>query len=1030
VLSERSMQLVLRALLVVLAIGVASVFVPAARAQYFGQNIVRYETLDFRILKTEHFDIYYYDKEREATEHAARMAERWYTRLSEILQHQLPPNQPVILYASAPAFRGTTVIPGGISEGVGGVTEGFRRRIVMPFSGPMADFDHVLGHELVHAFQYDISQRRGPNAQAVGGLERLPLWFVEGMAEYLSVGPVDPHTAMWLRDAVRREQIPLIRQLNDPRFFPYRFGQAFWSYVAGRWGDGVVGRMLRVGVGSGHEAAIKSVLGMSPEELSAEWREALIAAYEPVLQASRPVNEQARELITEQRGGSELQVSPVLSPDGRQLMLLSQRDLFSIDLYLANAETGRIERKITDLAVDPHLDSIQFIGAAGSWSADGTRFAFPAIAGAHPQLVIYNVPNRRIERRVTVREADEIFNSSWSPDGRQIVFSGMANAFSHLFIVDLDSGNVRQITNDLFAYIQPSWSPDGRLIAFATDRYTSDAQNLNFGDMRLAVMDPQTATMRPVEAFRNGKHINPQWSPDSRSLYFVSDRDGISNIYRVSTGGGEVQQLTNLQTGVTGISATSPAFSVAQQANRLAMSVFAGGNYGIYTLETAEQLAGQPLVRTIEPLAAAVLPPRQRVSTTVLAAVTNPTIGLPPPDTEFPRANYQARLGLDYIAPPNISVGMSNFGSMVGGGTALYFSDMLGYHNLMTAFQTASTADTAFFNNLSAIAAYQNQKRRWTWGFVGGQVPFLTGGYGSGITTINGQPAVVEESTQFWQIEREFNGLLAYPFNRAQRFEFTGGYRNTSFIGRTQRFVYSPTTGQVLADERIDIPTPDSIHLGTAAAALVYDTSIFTGTSPMMGQRYRFEFGAAGGGLTYTTALADYRRYFRIARPLTFAVRALHYGRYGGGAEDPRLQNMFLGYQALVRGYEPNSFSPQECGPATEQFVGCPVFDRMMGSRIGVANAELRMPLLGFLGVIPSRSLPPVELAGFYDAGIAWGRVDRPRVLGGDRASVKSYGATMRINLLGFAIGQISYVRPLDRPMKDWMWQFAFLPGF
>jgi len=216
-----------------------------AAAQYFGQNKVRYRAFDFQVLKTEHFDVHFYEEKRAAAIEVGRMAERWYARLSDVLGHKLSSRQALVLYGSNTDFRGTTVVPEYISETTGGLTEGLRRRIVMPLGASFADTDHVLGHELVHAFQFDISGK-GP-----GGALRLPLWFVEGMAEYLSTGPDSALTAMWLRDAVAREKLPTISALDDPRYFPYRWGHAFWAFVAGRSGDDVIGKMLRVGAQSG-----------------------------------------------------------------------------------------------------------------------------------------------------------------------------------------------------------------------------------------------------------------------------------------------------------------------------------------------------------------------------------------------------------------------------------------------------------------------------------------------------------------------------------------------------------------------------------------------------------------------------------------------------------------------------------------------------------------------------------------------------------------------------------------------------------
>jgi hypothetical protein len=220
----------------------------ALPAQYFGRNKVQYEDFDFKVLKTEHFDVYYYPREAVGAVQAARMAERWLARLSTVLQHELTGRQPLILYASPVEFQQTNAIGGDIGEGTGGVTEALKRRIVLPIGGTLDDLNHVLGHELVHAFQYDMTGTGRPSLGALPGATALPLWFIEGMAEYLSLGPIHGPTAMWMRGALRdttRDTLPTFRQLEDPRYFPYRYGHAFLAYIAGRWGDQVIGRLLR-----------------------------------------------------------------------------------------------------------------------------------------------------------------------------------------------------------------------------------------------------------------------------------------------------------------------------------------------------------------------------------------------------------------------------------------------------------------------------------------------------------------------------------------------------------------------------------------------------------------------------------------------------------------------------------------------------------------------------------------------------------------------------------------------------------------
>jgi len=902
----------------------------------------------------------------------------------------------------------------------------------MPLSGPLADTDHVLGHELIHAFQFDITTRTGPvGGSGTPGALRLPLWFIEGMAEYLSVGPADPHTAMWMRDAVQREQLPSISQLDDPKYFPYRWGQAFWAYVAGKYGDDIVGKILKTaGHSGGAEAAIASVLQTSIEKLSQDWHHALNEHYKPVLQAASAAEKQGREIVPAEKKTGGLNVSPVLSPDGKLVAFFSERDQYSIDLFLAEAETGKILGKITETALDPHFDSLQFLSSAGTWHPDGSKFVFGGIAKGRPQLSIYDLKRESIEQRFALTKVDDIFSPAWSPDGLSILFSGMANGRVDLFLMDIATGKVKRLTNDPFAELQPAWSPDGTRVVYSTDKFGSNFEQLAFGDFQLAVMDIATGETQAIPAFPFGKHMGAQWSPDGSFVYFLSDRDGISNIYRMRTSGGEITQVTNLQTGVSGISKWSPAFSVAAKSDKLVFSAFKQGQYSLFLMDSSEALAGKSPMTDIAGMNAGMLPPLQRSMEIVKPSLRTSEQFLVMSDG-FKSDKYRPSLSLDYIAPPTVSVGMSNFGAMIGGGTALYFSDLLGHHKLMTGFQTATTMDGGkFLNSLSGIVAYENQKSQWNWGFTGGQVPYLTGGYGRSLGLINENPVVFDQETRYWEISRQFAGTLARPLSRAQRLEFSAGFQNISFDAETKVQAYSAITGEFLGEQKFTPDLPKSLNMSTANAALVYDTSIFGGTSPILGQRYRFEAGVAAGSLKYATFLADYRRYFRIGGPLTIAGRVMHFGRYGGDAESPLMRDLSVGYPSLVRGYEPGSFTAEECVTSSPQAVSCPAFDRLFGSRMAVVNAELRLSLTGYRGLLSSSGLPPVEIAPFFDSGMAWRSQDLARVLNVARKPVSSYGVSTRFNVMGFFIGQLSFVRANDRPGKGWGWEFSIVPGF
>jgi len=986
--------------------------VTSAQGGYFGQNKVQYKNFDFKVLKTDHFDIYYYPEEEAAAKMASRLAERWYGRLSQLLTHELRGRQAVILYASGPHFRQTNVVEGELGEGTGGVTEAYKRRIILPFAGPLESTDHVLGHELVHAFQYDITGTN-VNANSAGALA-LPLWFIEGMAEYLSLGPVDPHTAMWMRESARREKLPSIKNLDDPNFFPYRYGQALWAFIGGKYGDRAIGSLLRAGaVAKDYDEAFKAVLGVDSKELSKLWNDAEFAAYRPIAEKTQMPQAFARGVLQKGASGGELNVSPELSPDGTRVMFFTEKDLFSVDLYMADAVSGKILRKITNTATDPHFESLQFLGSAGAWDPTGKRFMFPGISKGDPVLSIVNVDTGKQEREIRVKELDEILNPTWSPDGQHVAFSGLVGGLNDLFVYDLSNDSLKRLTNDAFAELEPAWSPDGKQLAFATDRFTTNLTDLQAGRLRIAIMDVATGDVRDAAGFRDAKNISPQWTKDGRSLFFLSDRQGITNVYRVSLDGGEPTQLTNLLTGVSGITSLSPAMSAA--AGRVVFSAYEEDGYNVYALDTDALTSGTALVDL--PQYAGILPPRTKPEGPVVAALSNPTQSLPPATAEPPTDNYKPKLQLDFAGQPSVGVGVDPFGAYASGGVSFLFSDVLGNHQLATSAQVTSR-----FDEIGGSVFYLNRTHRWNWGAALSQIPYVSRGFATGIASTPQGDVYVEQEYRVLQRESAAQRVISYPFSRAQRIEVSGGFQQIGLKQDVTTRTYSLQTGQQLTEDKTDLANFETLNLGTASGALVYDTSIFGATSPIRGNRYRLELSQSSGSLLYTGVLVDGRTYYMPKRPFTVALRGLVYGRFGSDGESPRLPIMYLGYSGLVRGYDPNSFDAGECGVSADG--SCPAIDRLAGSRVAVGNAELRFPLLGLFNQGKSYyGKLPIEMALFADAGVAWLQSTSPNDW------VKSLGVAARMNLFGFAIGEVAYVKPLDRN-HGWLWQFALRPGF
>jgi Tol biopolymer transport system component len=1005
---------------------------PVTSAQYFGRNKVQWENFDFKVLRTEHFDIYYYDQEKDVVADAGRIAERWYERLSRVFEHEFT-RKPFVLYANHADFQQTTTTSGLIGEGTGGFTDAFQNRMVLPLTGNWADNDHVIGHELVHVFQFDIansaaSQQRGRRFD----LSQLPLWLVEGMAEYLSKGRIDPLTAMWLRDATDNNRLPDLRQLTrDPRFFPYRYGQALLAYVGGRYGDAaVVNLFLAAGV-YGLEESFSRALGVSHEQLFKDWHASARELYEPVF-LRRPET-LGKPLIgnAESRRG-DLNIGPSMSPDGRWVAFLSSRELFSIDLFIADAQTGEVRNKVVSSGRDPHFDALRFIDSAGAWSPDSRKLAVVVFERGDNRLAIIDVESRSIEQRIAIPGVDALASPAWSPDGRSIAFSAQSTGVSDIIVYDLETKQVRRLTDDRYSDLQPVWSPDGRTIAFASDRGAgTDLALLEYNDLRISTVDVETGTVQTLPLFDNGKHINPQYGPEG-SLYFIANPDGIANVYRYANG--RLERMTNVATGVAGITQLSPALAVSMKTGRTVFSVFESDNYNIYSVPSNAQPEVVTASLGADVPRAAVLPPLRGTPDTITAYLERPAEGLPAPETPFQRLSYRPDLRLTYLGPPSFGVGANTAGEFgLGGSVSALFSDVLGEHLVGVTFQGGSS--TGGLGTLfGGEVFYLNQENRFNWGGGLTHIPYISAFTIAfeDVIEVDGQPVqalIVEQRREITLLD-EASVITRYPFSRTRRVEASAGYQRLGFDLEVFREVY--VGGQLIDDDVETLDAPESINFFLGSAAFVGDSSVWGFISPVNGTRYRYEVEGYTGDLTFQTALADWRKYW-FARPVTFAVRGLHYGRYGDDAEDNRISPLFLGNQSLIRGYEIDSFSGSECN-APEGTNECPVFDRLVGSKIGLVSAEVRVPLVGTTGygLINAPSFP-VELTGFFDVGVAWTEDEDAEIKwdpdSSERVPVASAGVALRI-LLAYIPLELYYAKPLHRPEEDWVFGFAIKPGW
>ncbi|TNF41632.1 MAG: tolB protein precursor, partial [Bacteroidetes bacterium] len=911
------------------------VMITDADAQYFGRNKPGYSTFKFDVLQTPHFEIYNYLKDDSLLTTVSRWSEEWYGIHQRVFRDTFKVKNPVIFYNTHADFQQTNTISSLIGTGTGGVTESLKNRVIMPVAPSLAQTDHTLGHELVHAFQYNMFLRRDTASKA--SLANIPLWMIEGMAEYFSLGSVDPNTSMWMRDALLSNDFPTIKQLStDSRYFPYRYGQAFMALAGKTWGDSLLVPLLMRTGELGFSKAADSILGYDEKTLSGMWKSATELHYGKYING-RKDSIIGTQLISRYNGG-RMNISPSISPDGKYIAFFSEKNVFGLDLYIAEAVTGKTIKRLSE-ATTRSAEDFNSIESTGTWSPDSRRFAFVVFSKGMNKLAIFDTGKGRITREIEIKGVPGIFNPSWSPDGKKIAFSGMAGGVADLYLYDLALGRVEHLTSDPEANLHPSWSPDGRYLVYSQEMENHEP-GLRKYTFNIALFDLNDRSIRVIDIFLGAYNLNPLFSPDGRSIYFLSDADGFRNLYRYDLSGEKLFRLTEYLTGISGITPWSPAISISPATGRIAYNYYSGNAYHIIVAEERqfEAVAVDPDRLDFGP---ATLPPMDHAAALLVdTTLYNRTQDIPLPADSVREVDYKPKFKLDYLSN-NTNVGLSGgiYRNNLGGSVTMIFSDMVGNNQLYSALSLNGE-----IYDFGGQTAYINQKGKIKWGAALSHIPYRAGTMSLGRDSIMYQDAMIPVDVLQLDYIRMFEDNItlyaAWPFSQTRRLEST--ISSSWYYYRIDRYnYYYLLNGASVGVTREKMPAPGGSNFQQLSLAWVEDNSYSGMTSPMQGHRARVQADKYFGATDVFTVLADYRKYFWM-KPVGLAFRAYSYGMYGGKKGEGVLQPLYLGYPWLIRGYENVSY-----GQESTLGTGSLDISRLSGTRVAVANAELRVPFSG-----------------------------------------------------------------------------------
>ncbi|OQY29965.1 MAG: hypothetical protein B6244_01520 [Candidatus Cloacimonetes bacterium 4572_55] len=1003
-------------LIVLLSVSMLILLSTHSAWSYFGQNKVQYRDFEWHILPTRHFDIHFYEGTEELAYLTAKWAEEAHDHIAVKLNHEMHKRIPLIIYGSHLDFQQTNVTSQFIDEGLQGFTESLKNRVVVHYQGSFADYKHLLTHELVHAVMFDMLY--GNTLSPQQHFFNVPLWFAEGLAEYVSHfgDGWDPETEMFVRDAVLSEKlVPLEYMSYYGGYMVYKGGQSAVRFIAKQYGDEKLGEIIeQMRIARSFENALKKALGVTVEQLSDEWLKLQKRHYLPQYADIHEADEISKKLTDHVKDQTYLNMRPVFSPDGASIAFFSDRKTLS-SIYLMSVHDGKIYKRLVKAHQNGGYEQLHVFNSNLTWSPDSKQIAFVSKNEGIDCIYLHDVEKNKSVNKLTY-DFNSIQSPDWSPSGEKIVFSAIKEGRRDLYIGEIETGRVECLTNDRFDDMDPRWSPDGQKIAFATDRFTdsilpekvfvdSTAGDFEFGDYNIAVYDLEQKNVQlVVDLPSNDKQ--PVWSPGGDHIAYISDYSGTFNLYIHSLESSEKTenyQLTNLTGGVF-----DPSWS--RNGEEIVFSAFQDWGWDLFILEDplnsktllplnrVPRRASRDLAKSIDNTFKKITEWQYSKKDTLLVKkdedqkkkkiVSAPLLSRASPvDSLYLRRSKKysepTKEEMDSLlaAPkdrsprlykPELSVDYVNGGLAYAydygfyGGTALYFSDILGNHNLQVLTNLTGSIDET-----DILGMYFYLPKRLD--------------YGIGVFHEKNNFIGYAGTQDYYYEEREYGlvSLISYPFSRFERVDFSMTARG---INRKLSEIESYT------NEGLSERYNNDQFLFEPSISLVRDTAIWGYTGPVGGTRVSFTVNHSPGVLNkkleYTTGVFDYRHYLRITRRHQIAFRGLFALSAG-----PYSERFRLGGPYTMIGYETDDKALQ-------------------GSKISLVNIEFRFPFID--QVLFRWPLPiffqEIRGAAFLNLGTAWDDTEKFRGISyqGGKPRLKdikaSYGIGARLPVAFFIL--------------------------
>ncbi len=981
----------------------------------FGKNKVQYQVFDWHYLQSEHFDIYFYPGAYQLASFVADEAESSYVSLQQDFKYNITARVKIILYKSHNDFQQTNVIESYLPEGVGGVTELYKNRVVIPFEGSYDQLRHVLHHELVHAVMNDMLYGGSIQSIISGQVVPVPTWFAEGLAEYFSMR-WDTRADMILRDATMTGYLPPIQYLSY--YMAYQGGQSVFRYIARKYGNEKISEILHKLKGSFRfEGAFKSALGIKLDELSENWQKQMRKEYWPDIADRQETGDWARPLTKHKKTKNYLNISPALSPKGDKMVFLSDKD-GKQSIYLMDVLENKVIRRLVKGETSVNFEELHWLSPGMGWSPDGSKVTFAAKAGGQDALYIYDLKTDKIKQYKF--GLNGLFSTSWSPEGESIAFVGQKDGSSDIYLFDVKTKKITNLTHDIFSDSYPRWSADGQKLVFVSDRgpYVNpdslppgfSMARHNFNNSDVYVMERDGSRMRRITTWPS-RESDAVFSEDGKSLLFTSDISGISNIYHYDFDSDSTYAVSNLLTGAFQL-------NVDSKRNTLAFSSFQEGGWDIFIIKDPFKLKKTTIkptqyIKRLKKKEPDVLLPSPKKAAaakdTVSRKVSIPTskdfshyvfanmdqrtqkkkvkVSLKKETYKSTNGNYKVH-NYKVRFSPDLVNGAASYNTLWGfqGYTSLAFSDVLGNHK--------------FFIGSNLVFDLRNSYLTLQYLYLPRRTDYGVTAFHYANTYWTGAGLIRFRNYGIWL-------MASRPFNKFMRVDFSLNWWNAAM------------------EYLLISVKPETVTSVLPGIQLVYDTSewVWPDTGPREGFRGSISLTGspkyASNSPQFVTLKTDVRKYFKLSKNYSIGLRFT-----GGASRGGNPQQFFLGgvpnwlnrrFNGSVR---INSLYDVYYSEFVTPLRGARYYEKT-GDNFGLINAEFRFPLIPYMQL----GLPPMQLGNikglfFTDIGSAWNTSEEKYFRGVKDGRLKDI-------IAGYGMGARIYLGFLGLLLKyDVAWKF------